>query len=543
MQITCLGAARTVTGSCYKVELDNGNSFLVDCGMYQGDKKLEERNWDQTLYEPRKIKAVFITHAHIDHSGLVPRLVRMGYRGPVFATEPTCELLKILWQDSAHIQEMESQWQTRKNKRQLRKTVEPLYNAVDAEDAIKLLEPVELACLAEPLPGLEVCYYNAGHILGAASLYITSKNGDKSSTVVFSGDLGRPGQLIVPDAETPPKPDAVFMETTYGNRQHKSLEESQEELIQVVNQASAEGGKVLIPAFAVERTQEIIYTLAKACREGRLPNDIPVFLDSPLAIKATEIFRKHPDYFDDEAQSILENGQRPLDMPNLKFSLTTKESMALNDEPGPHVIIAGAGMCNAGRIKHHLKHNLWQPSTHVVIVGFQAQGSTGRKLVDGAKKVRIFREEVAVKATVHTIGGFSAHADANELFDWLEPLVHPELKVFLTHGEESATLDFMKEAKRRFSSTSFYVPQWQEKLKIVPGAGLPKAAPLPAKAAGRPSAVRPAALAAGLAALSQELIALAAKAAQGEASREEMEQWEKGLVQTKGFFASKRGRD
>jgi len=538
MQITCLGAARTVTGSCYKVELDNGTAFLVDCGMYQGGRELEERNWDNALYEPNKIQAIFITHAHIDHSGLVPRLVRLGYRGPVYATAPTCELLEILWQDSAHIQEMEARWQTRKNKRQLRKPVESLYNAVDAEEAIRLLQPIELACHTHVLPGVEICYYNAGHILGAASLSLTGTSEDRPAAVVFSGDLGRPGQLIVPDAISPPKPDAVFMETTYGNRTHKSLEDSQEELIALVNQTAAEQGKVLIPAFAVERTQEIIFTLAKARREGRLPKDMPIFLDSPLAIKATEIFRRHPDFFDEETNSILDQGHTPLNLPNLKLSLTSEESMALNNETGPLVIIAGAGMCNAGRITHHLKHNLWKPNTHVVIVGYQAQGTTGRKLVDGAKKVRIFREDVAVRAQVHTIGGFSAHADSKELFEWLETLIHPKLKVFLTHGEESASLEFMKTAQERFPGISFYIPHWQERLKIAPGLELPEAFTPGLAEVVEPSAVKSAELAARLAALSQKLIGLAARAAQGQASRVELERWRDGLAQAEASFRS-----
>ncbi len=504
--------------------------------MYQGGRELEERNWDNELYEPRKIQAIFITHAHIDHSGLVPRLVKIGYRGAVYATAPTCELLDILWQDSAHIQEMEAEWETRKNKRQLRKPVEPLYNAVDAGEAIRLLQPIELDCHTKVLAGIEVCYYNAGHTLGAASLSITSTSEDQPTTVVFSGDLGRPVQLIVPDAISPPKPDAVFMETTYGNRTHKSLEDSQQELISVVNQAAAEQGKVLIPAFAVERTQDIIFTLAKAGRKGGIPKDIPIYLDSPLAIKATEIFRRHPDFFDEETKAILDRGDTPLNLPNLNFSLTSAESMALNNKTGPLVVIAGAGMCNAGRIKHHLKHNLWRPNTHVVIVGYQAQGTPGRKLVEGAKKIRIFKEDVAVRAQVHTIGGFSAHADSRELLEWLEPLVHPELKVFLTHGEESASMEFMKAAQERFARISFYMPRWQERLKIAPGLELPATFTPAVAQAAQQSALKPAELAARLAALSQELIGLAARAAQGQASRVELERWRDSLAQAEPLF-------
>lgn len=473
MKITCLGATRTVTGSCFRLEMDNGDCYLVDCGLYQGGRQIEMRNLSTDLYRVADLKGIFITHAHLDHSGLVPRLVRMGYRGPVFATEATCDLLRILWLDSAHIQEMEAQWQSRKNKRKGKAKVDPLYETVDAENATALLNPIDMDTPIKPFDGVEVNYITAGHILGAASLHFTLQGKKGTHTVGFSGDLGRPGQLIVPDSEKIPRVDTLFMETTYGSRLHKSLPDSIDELITVINDAYREGGKVLIPAFAVERTQEILYTLAKAHREGRMPENLPVYLDSPLAINATKIFRQHPDFFDDETLALLEDGHTPMNLPTLTFTPKTEDSQKINEDSGPAVIIAGSGMANAGRIKHHLKHNLWRPNCHVVIVGFQAQGTTGRRLVEGATKVKIFREDVAVKAKIHTIGGFSAHADQSELLEWLRPMVYPGLNVNLIHGEETATLTFKQVAEERYPDVNFKVPKWKESLHLK-AAGLPE---------------------------------------------------------------------
>ncbi len=468
MKITCLGAARTVTGSSYLVEKDDESCFLVDCGLFQGSRQIERRNWLTTAYRPKDLQAIIITHAHIDHSGLVPRVVRLGYKQPIYATEATCELLKILWLDSAHIQEMEADWQSRKNKRQGKRGIDPLYETPDAEAAITLLRPVKLDMDQELVPGTRARFVGAGHILGAASLLLTIAGKGGCHRVGFSGDLGRPGQLILPEAEDLPKPDTLFMETTYGGRFHKSLDDSQRELMAVVRAAYAEGGKVIIPAFAVERTQELIYTLAAATRAGEMPSDMPVFLDSPLAIAATRIFRRHPELFAAEAQELVNNGQTPFDFPNLKFTPSTEESRAINEFQGPAVIIAGNGMASAGRIKHHLKHNLWRENCHVVIVGFQAQGTTGRLLVEGAEKVKIFREDVAVKAKVHTIGGFSAHADQKELLEWLGSLAHPGLKVNLMHGEETSALAFRRVASERYPSLQFHLPHWNETLPLKP---------------------------------------------------------------------------
>ncbi|MEW5912678.1 MAG: MBL fold metallo-hydrolase [Thermodesulfobacteriota bacterium] len=496
MRITCLGAARTVTGSSYLVELDDDRCFLVDCGMFQGSRQLERRNWLNRPYRVGDLAGIFITHAHIDHSGLVPRLVRQGYRAPIYATQPTCDLLKILWLDSANIQEFEADWQSRKNNRQGRDSVEPLYTTPDAQAAIELLHPLELECYQTLIPGVESCFVGAGHILGAASLQVNLQSDGGYHSVGFSGDIGRPNQLIVPDPSPMNPVNTLFMETTYGNRNHKSLAESQAELLEVVHQAYKDGGKVVIPVFAVERSQEVIYTLAAAQRRGELPADMPVFLDSPLAINATLIFREHPEYFDKETQDILAAGDTPLNMPNLKFTSSVEESQAINRVLGPAVIMAGSGMGNAGRIKHHLKHNLWRPNCHVVIVGFQAKGTTGRLLVDGASKVKIFREDVAVRAHVHTINGFSAHAGQDELLKWLEPLARPGVKVNLMHGEEESTLAFKKLASERFPRARFHVPRWNEVIELRP---MPKEV--------RP--VEPAALVEQVLALSQRLAALA----------------------------------
>ncbi|MEW5725798.1 MAG: MBL fold metallo-hydrolase [Thermodesulfobacteriota bacterium] len=468
MRIVCLGACRTVTGSCFLVEMDGSGCFLVDCGLYQGGTQIEQRNRSTGPYRVADLKGLFLTHAHMDHSGLVPRLVRQGYRGPIWATDATCDLLKVLWLDGAHIQEMEAEWQTRKNKRGGRRLIEPLYETPDAEKAAGLLKPLDLDTEVQPLAGVTARFVTAGHILGAASLHLTLAGNDGVHRVGFSGDLGRPGQLIVPDPETMPRSETLFMETTYGGRLHKSLDASQAELIGVVEQAYQEKGKVIIPAFAIERTQEIIYTLAQAFREGRMPKDMPVFLDSPLAIKSTVIFRQNPEFFDDITKALVNEGHTPINLPNLKFTPDSEQSRKINDFMGPAVIIAGSGMANAGRVKHHLKHNLWRPNTHVVIVGFQAQGTTGRKLVEGAQRVKLFREDVAVKAKVHTIGGFSAHADQAELLAWLAPQAHPGLTVNLVHGEESSMMAFKQAAEERFPEVTFREPRWKDSLLLGP---------------------------------------------------------------------------
>lgn len=466
MKIRCLGAVRTVTGSCFQIANPGGGVTLLDCGLFQGGRQTELRNFNTALYKPNEVRAIVFTHAHMDHSGLVPRLVKAGYKGPVYASEATADLLEILWQDAAHIQEHEAIWKSRKNKRQGQRPVEALYDKEAALEAATLLKGVPFGREMDLGGGLSLETFPAGHILGAASCLIRSKSGTGASTALFSGDIGRKGQLIIEDPATPPKADIVFMESTYGNRLHKELGASIDELVDVVNQAWKDGGKVLIPAFAVERTQELIVLLTRAWHEGRIPREMPVILDSPLAFSASEVFLRHPELYDEETLDMIRLGHTPGKFETLRATKNNVESQKLNDMEEPAVIIAGSGMANAGRILHHLKHNLWRPQCHVVFVGFQAQGTTGRRLVEGARSVKLFRELVEVRAKIHTIGGFSAHADQNELIEWLRPQVHPGLTVALIHGEESAMMAFKTKLAEVFPGLRTMAPSWLETLDV-----------------------------------------------------------------------------
>ena len=484
MRVTCHGGARTVTGSCYLCEHEDV-SFLVDCGMFQGGRESDRKNRRRFPFEPEQLDAVVLTHAHIDHSGLLPRLVRDGFRGRIFCTPATADLTRILLEDSAHIQQMEAEWQTRKNLRRGMKSLEPLYTPEDAEKTFRYLESVPYHRDFPLSGGLKARFRDAGHILGSAFVEISFPDRGEERKVVFSGDLGNPGQYIVRDHEQPEQADYLFMESTYGNRTHRSLDATLDEFAEILNQAARDRAKVIIPAFAVERTQEVLYALYELQSQGRVPV-LPVYLDSPLAISATTLFRNHPECFDEKTLGILEAGDNPLDMPSLTYSRTAADSQKLNTLPGPHIIISASGMCEAGRIKHHLKHNLWQEKNHVVIVGFQAQGTTGRKLVDGARQVRIFRESVQVRASIHTLGGFSAHADRKALEDWVRGVNPAPQRVFLVHGEESVC-EGLAERLRESLAVSVTVPNPDEGLFLGPaGEEDPRAvAPQEDRALGR----------------------------------------------------------
>ncbi|MBI5251619.1 MAG: MBL fold metallo-hydrolase [Desulfomonile tiedjei] len=481
VNVTCFGAAGSVTGSNYLIENSRGLKILVDCGLFQGDKETESRNWEEWGYDPKRIKNLVLTHAHIDHSGRIPKIVKDGFRGRIIASPPTVELCGVMLLDSGHVQEMDAEWRTRKNRRQARRDVVPLYTANDAQESLRYLVPTELDQIVDLEPGAKARLRNAGHILGSCILELWIEDEGKETKIVFSGDLGKHSQLIVDDPSAIMEADYLFIESTYGNRMHRSLEESKLELLDAIKYAASHNEKVIIPAFAVERTQEVLYVLGEFYRAGKLP-EMPIYLDSPLAIKATEIFRNNKKYYDADALAIVGQGFDPFKMPNLKFTPTAKDSMQINQLQGPGIVISANGMCTAGRIKHHLKHNLWRPGASIVIVGFQAEGSTGRQIVDGARTVTIFGEKVAVRAKVFTIGGFSCHADQAGLLEWVGHFADKSRpRVFVTHGEPAASRSLAEAIRAQFG-LEVSVPRRREVLKLDRRELMPEAIPEPVPA-------------------------------------------------------------
>jgi metallo-beta-lactamase family protein len=466
IKVTCLGGAGSVTGSSYLIESANGNKALVDCGLFQGSMQMENRNTAPWGFAPETLNTLFLTHAHIDHSGRIPKLVKDGFRGRIITSPPTAELCEIMLLDSAHIQEIDAESQTKKNRRQARGPILPLYTTQDALESIKLFSPVETDAMIEVEPGIKARLRNAGHILGSSILELWVEGTDGETKMVFSGDIGKRNQLIVKEPYEIFAADYLFVESTYGNRLHRTFEDSKKELLEAILHAASNGEKVIIPAFAVERTQEILYILSEFYRAGSLP-EIPIYLDSPLAIKATEIFRKNKKYYDEEAMALVKQGIDPFYIPNLRFTPSTKESMVINESEGPAIVMAGNGMCTAGRIKHHLKHNLWREGASIVMVGFQAQGTTGRKIIEGSKSVKIFGENVSVKAKVYTIGGFSAHADQKDLLAWVGHFSESRPRVFVVHGEP-ATSQVLGDKIHNDLGLDVHIPTWKERLFLKP---------------------------------------------------------------------------
>jgi len=479
VRVTCFGAAGGVTGSNFLVETSRGKSLVVDCGLFQGGKEMERRNWEPWGYDPKDVKNLILTHAHIDHSGRIPKFVKDGFRGKIITSPPSAELCRVMLPDSAHVQEMEAEWRTRRRRRQARQHVEPLYTMADAEVSLKHLVPTGLDRMIDLEPGIKVRLRNAGHILGSSIVELWIEDQGKETKIVFSGDLGKEDPLIVQDPFEIGDADHVFIESTYGNRLHRTLEESKAELLDAIQYAVSNNEKVIIPAFAVERTQELLYILGEFSRAGKLGN-IPIYLDSPLAIKATEIFRKNRQYYDDAARAIVGQGIDPFDMPNLKFTPNTVDSMKINQLKGSAIVISANGMCTAGRIKHHLKHNLWRPGASIIIAGFQAEGSTGRQIVEGAKSVTIFGEKIAVRAKVFTIGGISAHADQADLLWWVGNFAERSRpRIFVIHGEPSSSAALAAAIKEKFGLDA-YVPRSGEILSLDPREALFEVLPIAA---------------------------------------------------------------
>lgn len=441
------GATRQVTGSCYLVESAHAR-VLVDCGLFQGPPEVDALNERPFPFSPRVVDAVVLTHAHLDHSGLLPRLRREGFRGKVFATPQSLELLEIMLKDAAHIQEKDTEWENRRRARSGDKLIAPLYTVQDAVDVLTLGEPVVYGVKTRIAPDIEICLRDAGHILGSAIVELWVEEDRRRKKIVFSGDLGNAAMPLLRDPEIVREADMLLLESTYGDRDHRPLPETLAEFAEILAHAARDGGNVLIPAFAIGRTQEILYHLGEFYRDGTLPQ-AQVFLDSPMAIAATEVHQRHMQVFSREARNAIgdNGGTAKTFLPPLRYLHTVEESMSLNRITGGAVIIAGSGMCSGGRIRHHLKWNLWREAAHVVIVGFQAQGTLGRALVDGAQHVRLLGEEIAVKAHIHTLGGFSAHAGQSDLVRWAGHF-QPQPKLFLVHGE----LDKMQALQTRIES-------------------------------------------------------------------------------------------
>lgn len=454
MKLTFLGAARTVTGSCSMLEVGN-TKILVDCGMFQGRAKEEAMNEQPLPVSPSEIDYVLLTHAHIDHSGRVPWLYVNGFKGEVIAQKAAVDLCGLLLPDSGHIQEFETEWKNRKRMRAGRKPVEPLYTHLQAQECLRLFRSVAYDEMIQLTDDIRVRFKNSGHMLGSALIEVWVRESGKETKIVFTGDIGNRDIPILKDPESIEEADYVVMESTYGDRLHNDKKNKAEKFLEIVLDTLDRGGNVIIPSFAVGRTQEIIYEINKtltlpAEKVMRLLNT-PVYIDSPLAINATEVYRKNLDCYDEEAKWYIENGDNPLDFPNLHFSRTADESRNLNKITGGCIIISASGMCEAGRIKHHLKHNLWRGKSTILFVGYQAEGTLGRRLVNGAKKVNIFGEEISVNARIETIDGYSGHADYLGLLSWLKNFRKKPKGIFLVHGEESALNSLSDKIKNEFN--------------------------------------------------------------------------------------------
>lgn len=439
MRIQFLGAAQTVTGSCFLVETAKSR-FLVDCGMFQGSKALKEYNYGEFAFPIKDIDFVLLTHAHVDHCGLLPKLYKKGYTGPTYCTLPTRELCEVVLPDSGYIQEGEIERKNRKLARTGAPLLEPIYTAQDARDCLKYFSGVHFEESVQPAEDVRVVFREAGHILGAAILEIFVWENGKETKAVFSGDIGNNHQAIVNDPEIIDSADYVVMESTYGNRMHINFEDRVNLLASAVTDTLGRGGNLVIPSFAVERTQDMIYTLKILMDDGKIPR-ADIYIDSPMAVEATKIFMEHPECFDDEATAEMEGAHAAslFEDRNIHYAKTMEESVAINGVRSGAIILSASGMCEAGRIKHHLKHNLWRPECAVLFVGYQAEGTLGRRILEGETKVRIHGEEIAVRAEIREIADFSAHADQAGLVNWVGAIKKKKPRqVFLVHGEPEA---------------------------------------------------------------------------------------------------------
>ena len=459
MRIKFLGAAQMVTGSCHLFEVNN-KKVLFDCGLIQGSYEEEKANLKPFHFDPAALDAVVLSHAHLDHSGRLPILIKQGFKGTIYTHHATVDLCKLLLEDAGYLNEKDAEWENRKRERKGLDYIEPLYTLQDAIQTQQYFQGVEYGEKIEVVDGMSVTLHDAGHILGSAIVEAKLKENNHQKTVVFTGDLGHSGAPILKNPTPLHTADLVIMESTYGDRLHRAWNETWKELGDVIRCARNDKGNILIPAFTVGRTQELLFTFARHFDEWQL-DEWEIFLDSPMAIEANKIYIKHGEIYNGQTQSYVEKCGNPFNLHNLHLSETAEQSMNINKIKSGAIVIAGSGMCTGGRIKHHLKHNLWRKHAHIIFVGFQARGTPGRALVDGAKNLTLWGESIQVNASIHTIGGLSAHADQAELLAWHESTGKPKT-TFLVHGEEES----MKSFANKLKNTNVVMPALHETYEL-----------------------------------------------------------------------------
>lgn len=465
MKIKFCGAATGVTGSCHLITTD-GNKLLLDCGQFQGGKAMDALNFEEFPFNPAEIDFVILSHAHIDHCGRIPLLVKRGFRGKIYCTDATADLLEVMLKDSGYIHEKEAEWKNKKGARTDKERVEPLYTVNDAVDSLKYIVPVLYDQLIELNEKLKFVFNDAGHILGSAIIELWVEENDSVSKLVFSGDIGVMDRPLLRNPTIIKSADFLIMETTYGNRLHPENATSIEALMKIVFDTTKRGGTVVIPSFAVGRTQELIFELNRFYENHGEHRDfldkIMVYVDSPMATTVTEVFRKNANLFDEETKKYILAGDNPLDFKNLKFTRTSDESKTLNLDENPKIIISASGMCEAGRIRHHLKHNLWNKKSSIVFVGYQAEGTLGRLIVEGAQDVTLFGEEIHINAEIHNLEGFSGHADREGLLTWISGFKKQPKQVFFVHGELEAKHSFAELVKQKINLDSIVIEGFSE---------------------------------------------------------------------------------
>lgn len=465
IRLRFLGAAENVTGSRHLLEF-NHSKVMIDCGLYQ-ERDLQSRNWEEFGVNPSELNAILLTHAHLDHCGLIPKLAKEGFKGPIYATEATAEIAKIVLLDAGKLQEEDAAFKRKRHKKEGREDMrpaEPLYTVQDVEACLGQFKPIKFG---ETLPigeGIEANFYTAGHILGAAIIKITVCLSGECRTILFTGDFGRTDKPILQDPAIIEQADYILMESTYGDRDHMTVEDTKEQLCKAVNDAYQAGGNILVPSFSVGRSQEVLYYLNELLHEDRIPH-IMTFLDSPMAVKVTEVFRSHPELYDDKMKQLMLKNESPFSFHGLKLIQTAAESKAINHIRGTIMVIAGSGMCTGGRIKHHLVNNISRPESTILFVGYQAVGTLGRNILDGNPEVRILGQTYPVKANIVRVHGFSAHADRNEMLDWVKNIKKPPRKIFVVHGEKETAHKF-KDFLIQNTGWDVVVPKYKDTIQI-----------------------------------------------------------------------------